>query len=131
MATALCTAETQAALSDQSEAVAVEMAQWYDHEGDNTSRTGKPMSYATIQWTPTATPGEWRATIQDTSDHIWKVTVQRNAAAFGRTDLMTATMICAAAGMLKSTNRLTTLTDVENWCYEELRITGRQNDSPV
>lgn len=90
------------------------------------------MSHAhiqTIQWTPAATPGEWCATIQDASGRTWKVTVQRNAAAFGRADVMTATMICAAAGMLKSTNRLTTLTDAENWCYEELGITPRQNDT--
>ena len=128
MATALCATETQAALS---EAVAVKMAQRDGHNGDSTSRTGETMSHAHIQWVPTASPGELRATIQDASGRTWNVTVQRNAAAFGRPDLMTATMICAAAGMLKSTNRLTTLTDAENWCYEELGITGRQNDSPV
>lgn len=130
MATALCATETQAALSDHQEAVAVEMAQRGGHEGDNTSRTGETMSHGTIQWAPTATPGEWRATIQDASGRTWNVTVQRNAAAFGRPDLITATMICAA-GMLKSTNRLTTLTDAENWCYEELGITANHNDSPV
>ena len=107
------------------------MAQRDGHKGDSTSLRGETMSHAHIQWAPTATPGEWRATIQDASGRTWKVTVQRNAAAFGRTDLMTATMICAAAGMLKSTNRLTTLTDAENWCYEELGIAGRQNDSPA
>lgn len=78
-----------------------------------------------------ATPGEWRATIQNASGRTWNVMVQRNAAAFGRPDLMAVTMICAAAGMLKSTNQLTTLTDAENWCYEELGITGRHDDSPV
>jgi len=82
------------------------------------------MSHTSIQWAPTADPGAWCATIQDASGRTWKVTVQKNAAAFGRTDLMTATMICAAVGALKSTNRLATLTDVQNWCYEELGIKG-------
>ncbi len=86
------------------------------------------MSHASIQWAPTATPGEWRATIQDASGRTWNVTVQNNTAALGRADRMTATMIGAAAGALKSTNQLTTLTDAQNWCYAELGITGRQDD---
>jgi len=89
------------------------------------------MSRASIQWVPTATPGEWCATIQDAVGRTWNVTVRRNAAAFGRTDRMIVTMICAAAGALKSTNRLTTLTDAENWCYAELGITGREDDPPI
>jgi hypothetical protein len=88
-----------------------------------------PMKQTHVHWTPPNTPGEWHATIQDIAGRTWNVAIYRNSPGFGCPERMTATMICATAGVFKSNSMLTTLIDAQNWCYQELGSAGQCNDS--
>ena len=87
------------------------------------------MKQTLMHWTLTNTPGAWHATIQDGAGRTWNVAISRNALGAGPPECMTATMICATAGVFKSTSTFTTLIDAQQWWYQELGIAGQYNDS--
>ena len=77
------------------------------------------MEPGNITWT--TTPTGWQAMIRDVHGRIWAVSISRSE---GHRMQLVVTMLCREAGMYRSSNMAQTFSEAQQWCYEQLGLTG-------